>query len=159
MSRSITTIAFGLCFVWGLALVQRASAEPKKLPAIGRAAGQVTSFDPATGMQTAVAWGRGSILGPHINHLTTYIDVATGQAFGYFEIAADHGSTTVGGSYTATFQPIDGTPWIKFLLVGEFEHGSGRLEGVLGEVMVIAFQNVLTGEVKYNYRGAFEFDE
>ena len=159
MSRSITTLTWSLCLVTGLALVQPALAHPKALPAIGSAVGQVTSFDPVSGIQTAVALGQGSILGKHTNHLTTFLDFNTGTAWGTFEITADHGSTSVEGSYTASFQPIDGTPWIEFFLHGTFEGGTGRLDGASGHVEVVALQNPVTGEVEYEYWGKFEFDE
>ena len=99
MSRSITTLTWGLCLVTGLALVQPALAHPKSLPAIGSAVGQVTSFevtsaDPVTGVpltavQTAVVMGRGSVLGHHVNQVTVFLDFVTGQASGSFEITSD----------------------------------------------------------------------
>ena len=169
MSRSITTLTWGLCLVTGLALVQPALAHPKSLPAIGSAVGQVTSFevtsaDPVTGVpltavQTAVVMGRGSVLGHHVNQVTVFLDFVTGQASGSFEITSDHSSTSVVGSFTAYFQPIDGTPWIEFHMTGTIEDGTGRLDGATGVVEIVAFENIDTFEVEYDYTGVFEFDE
>lgn len=158
MSRSLTALSLGLSLVTSLALAERASAEPKKLPAIGRAFGQVTSFNPVAGTQTVVAMGRGSIIGPHTSNLITYFDFATGEAWGSYEITAHRGPTSVVGTYAGFFQPIDGTPLVQFFLTVTFEDGSGRLEGVSGEAQVVAVQNLATGEVAYQYRGTFEFD-
>jgi hypothetical protein len=159
MSRITTTLAIGLCLVTSLTLSRPANAEPQHLPAIGSAVGQASSIDPTTGEQTAVARGHGSILGPHTNYITTYIDFATGQVSGDFETVSDYGSTSVEGSYTGFFQLIDGTPFVEFYLTLTFEDGSGLLDDVSGEAEVIALQNLETREIEYKYWGEFEFDD